>query len=273
VTYEFFRVTEAFGIHDAVIADGNRVVQVGAQCQAVLPQMLHVAHEAKCARAAQFVAEDARSHFIRKALAADNRGLEVDLDVEMEAAVRCDFTEAGTVLNANRLEDLEEFTRLGQFHQAGVVDSFDEVRRAAVHNRHFLAVDFYVAVIDGKPAERGQKMFDGADGIAFIIADNGAQRQVFDVMDTRLDIRDDAAAFGYEKAKPSIGLSRMQDYRCWRSTVHPRAGQFDLARNRSLARADKTIRHECRPSMPAQATAACSSATACHPLRRVETLS
>ena len=65
-------------------------------------------------------------------------------------------------LDADRLQNLDEPARRGELAEAGLVDQLDEGRGAAVHDRHFLAVDLDDAVIDRKAAQGGQEMLDRA---------------------------------------------------------------------------------------------------------------
>ena len=53
-------------------------------------------------------------------------------------------------------------------------------------------------------------MLDGSDRSASIIANNGAECQIFDIGYVRRDFRDDSSSFRNEKAEPSISLCWMQ---------------------------------------------------------------
>ena len=75
------------------------------------------------------MAEHAGAHLEGKALAADERGREVDLDVEVEAGVGRDLAPAVAVLHADRLQHLDELARGGELADAGLVDGVDESRR------------------------------------------------------------------------------------------------------------------------------------------------
>src|SRR5262249_15275769 len=104
-------------------------------------------------------------------------------------------------------------------------------------------VDLHIAVVDGKPAQRGQQMFDRADGDARVIAQHRAQRQVLDVTNIGGDLGDDAAAPAHEKTVARVDLPTMQHHRNGCAAVNSRTGQLDLAANRRLARSDKSLRH------------------------------
>ena len=86
-------------------------------------------------------------------------------------------------------------------------------------------------------------MLDCGDGNTGVIADNGTKGEIFDVSYVSRDVSDHSAAFGNNKAKTGIGFCRMQDDRYRRPAMHPRASEFDLARNRRLSCADESIRH------------------------------
>src|SRR6185295_9825603 len=106
------------------------------------------AHEAKGAGPGDFAAEDAGAHFVGKTLLADQRRGEVDFDVEVETSVGNKLAPALAFLDLDRLQNLDVAARSGKLADAGVVDQLDEGSRAAVHDRHFFAVDFDDAVID-----------------------------------------------------------------------------------------------------------------------------
>ena len=189
------------------------------------------------------VAELAGIHLQRQALAADQRRREVDLDIEMEARVRRQLAPAVAVLDADRLENLDELARLRQLANADLVDRLDEGSGAAVHDRHFAGVDLDVAVVDAQAAQGGQQMLDRADGDAGVVAEHGAQREVLDVAHVGRDFGDDAAALADQETVAGVGFCRMQDHRNRRAAVDPRPGQLDLAPDRRLSRPDKSLGH------------------------------
>ena len=84
-------------------------------------------------------------------------------------------------------------------------------------------------------------MFDGADTRARIVANNSAESEVLHEADICRYLGNDSTALAYNKTETRIRFSRVehQRYRC--STVHPRALQLDLARDRRLSRADKSL--------------------------------
>ena len=103
--------------------------------------------------------------------------------------MRGQLAPAVAVVDADGLQNLDEFARLRQLADADLVDGLDEGRRAAVHDRHFAGVDLDVAVVDAEAAQRGQQMLDGADRDAAFVAEHGAQRQVLDVVGRRPGFR------------------------------------------------------------------------------------
>ena len=60
-------------------------------------------------------------------------------------------------------------------NDTGLIDRRDERRGAAVHDRHFRAVDLDDRVVDAKPGQRGQHMLRGGAQRAFGIADHGGE--------------------------------------------------------------------------------------------------
>src|SRR5665647_1520363 len=93
-------------------------------------------------------------------------------------------------------------------------------------------------------------ILDCADRHSGIVAKDRTQRETLDVLDAGRNFSDHATAFGDKKTEASIGGCRMQNNRNWRSAVDPRPCHLDLSRNRSLSRADESIRHM-RPSLDA----------------------
>ena len=89
--------------------------------------------------------------------------------------MRREFTPAAAFLNADGLQNLDVFARLGELANADAVNGVNEFRRTAVHDRHFFAVDLDVEIVDGKAAKRGEKMFDGSDRRAGIVTDDGTE--------------------------------------------------------------------------------------------------
>ena len=66
VAHELVGIAKAFAVDDAVVADGDGVLERGAERETGSPQPLHVLHEAEGAGAGK--------------LAAERAGIDVDLD-------------------------------------------------------------------------------------------------------------------------------------------------------------------------------------------------
>src|SRR5690554_1811407 len=150
MTDELHRAAQAFPIEDVVVTDGNRVVQRCAERQAGLPELLYVAHETKCPRDGQLVAKNARIDIEGQSLATNDGSVELDLDVQVESGMRAQLTDALAFLDADRPQNLDVLAGLRQLTDADLIDRLNERRGAAVHDRHFLAVDLDVAVVDRK---------------------------------------------------------------------------------------------------------------------------
>ena len=65
--------------------------------------------------------------------------------------------------------------RAGLRDDAGLIDRGDERRGAAVHDRHFGAVDFDGGVVDAHAAQRGENMLGGRDQRAVAVAQHGRE--------------------------------------------------------------------------------------------------
>ena len=137
--------------------------------------------------------------------------------------MRGQLAPAIAVLDANRLENLDELARLGKLADADLVDGLDEGGGAAVHDRHFARVDLDVAVVDAQAAQRRQQVLHRADGYAGLVAEHGAEREILDVADVGRDFGDDAAALADQEAVAGVGFCRVQHHRDGCAAVHPRA--------------------------------------------------
>src|SRR5271166_6559142 len=87
VADELVRIAQTFGIDDDVVLDGDGVLERGPERVARLPQPLDVAYKSEGPSPRDVPAEGGRIQVERAALAADGRRLEIDLDVEAEAAI------------------------------------------------------------------------------------------------------------------------------------------------------------------------------------------
>ena len=161
----------------------------------------------------------------------------------MEARVRLQLAPAIAVLDADRLEHLDELARLGQLADADLVDRLHEGGGAAIHDGHFARIDLDVAVVDAQAAQGRQQMLHRADGDARFVAEDGAEREILHIADVGRDLGDDAAAFADQEAVAGVGFRGVQHHRDRCAAVNPRARQFDLAANRRLSRPDKSLRH------------------------------
>src|SRR5690606_33183455 len=146
--------------------------------QPSFPELLDIVHEAEGAGDGQLVAKHTRIDIEGQALLPDERRIEVDLDVEMKPGMRRQLAPGRAFLDTNRLEHFDVLARLRQLTDAGLIDRFHERRRAAVHDRHFLAVDLDVAVVDRQSTERCEQMLDRPDSDARVVAYDGAEREI-----------------------------------------------------------------------------------------------
>ena len=161
VTDELVGVAQALGVDHPVLADGDGVLERGAEREAGAPQLLHVAHEAEGAGAGDLAAEDGRRQIDRLALAADHRGGEIDLHVEAEAAlVGEQFREGLALGDANGLQNLQVAAARVLGDDADLVDGVDERSRAAVEDRHFGPVDLDQNVVDAEARKSGHQVLD-----------------------------------------------------------------------------------------------------------------
>ena len=92
--------------------------------------------------------------------------------------MRRQFAPGLAVLDANRFEDLDETARHALLANTRLVNGIDERLGAAVHDRHFAAVDFDADIVNGQRANRGKKMLDRRHTGAISVAQDGAQGDV-----------------------------------------------------------------------------------------------
>src|SRR5262245_36132916 len=146
-------------------------------------------------------------------------------------------------LDAHRLQHLDELARLRQFANARLVDGGNEAGGTAIHDRHFAGIDLDETVVDVEASQGRQQVLDGAHRHSGIVAEHGAQGQVFHRLDVGRNIDDDASAPGDQKPKAGIWLRRMQHQAHGRTTVHPRASQLNFMSDSGLARPYKSPGH------------------------------
>src|SRR6185436_773966 len=126
VAHELVGETQTFAVDDAVVADCDGVFERGAERKAGGPQALHILHEAEGARARQFAAEGARVHVDLDLLIADQRRVEIDLDIEVETVVRSKLTIGTGVFHRDLLQDLEVAARRLELGKTDLIDRLDE---------------------------------------------------------------------------------------------------------------------------------------------------
>src|SRR5262245_61472502 len=141
VPHEFVGEAKTFAIDDAVVADGNRIVERSAESKPGSPEPLHVLHEAEGPGAGDFAAEGTRVQVDLDALIADQRGIEIDGDIEMETVMRGELAIGAGIFHRDLLQNFEVAAGGFELGQAHLVDRLDKARGAAVHDRNFGAVD------------------------------------------------------------------------------------------------------------------------------------
>src|SRR5262249_32725947 len=127
VAHELVGVAKAFAVDDAVVADGNGILERSAERQTGGPQPLNVLHEAEGAGAREFTAERAGIHIQLDFLPADQGAVEVDLDVEVEAIMRGQLARGPSVLDAHGFQYLQVAPRSVELDQPHFVDGLDEL--------------------------------------------------------------------------------------------------------------------------------------------------
>ena len=132
------------------------------------------------------VVEKSIERLLRAAL--EDRVIELDLEVDLEAIERSKLGPLVAVLDAHRF-----LTRTKRFGRALLLDSGrlqqeNERTGAAVHDRHFRRAQLDKGIVDSEPGERRQQMLDGRDP-ALALAQGGPSIGVADILGVRADVR------------------------------------------------------------------------------------
>ena len=210
VAHEFVAEAQALRIDDAGVRNGDRILERCAQRESRLPQPLDVGEEAESARARQFAAEGRRIEPQRLALMADGGVVEVDLDVEGQAALAGrQFGECAAPLHAHGLENFDMPALRRQHGQTRLVDRGDEGGRRAVENRRFRPVDLHQSIVDAQTGQSRHGVFDGRNRIA---AAEPYRRAEFGRDDARPEGGRDrlGGEIGAHEDDARIGFRRMQ---------------------------------------------------------------
>ena len=88
---------------------------------------------------------------------------------------------ARAAFDAHRLDDADVAAVHVERLDAGLVDRVDEGRGAAIHDRHFAAVDLDQQIVDAEAEQRGHDMLDGRDVVTGRIAKHRAERRTADL--------------------------------------------------------------------------------------------
>ena len=188
-------IAQAFRIDDAVVADGDGVLERGAEREAGLPELLDVAHEAEGAGAGNLAAEALGREVERPALAADQRGSKsISTSRRKPRSYGTSSAKAAPCATRTGFRTLMVAAAAPQDHDADLVDRVDERGGAAVHDRHFGAVDLDEDVVDAEAAQGRHQVLDRRDGAAHAVADDGAERG-----------GDDGAVMGVDDALAAAG--------------------------------------------------------------------
>src|SRR5262249_38195479 len=162
VANELVGKTRTLGVEDPVVAHDQRVLERGAERIARVPQRRHIAHEAEGAGARDVATERFRRRVDRQRLTPDQRVLELDLRLDVEAArVGPYLSERVSPYNPHGLEDPDVAAGLIKRLKTDRVDRRDKRGRAAVHDRRFGTIDFNDGVVDAQAPKRGQNGLRG----------------------------------------------------------------------------------------------------------------
>jgi hypothetical protein len=140
-------------------------------------------------------------------LAADQRRVEIDLDLETHAVIGAKLAPRTAMLDANRLGYADVAALDAERHQTDLFDRIDEGHRAAVHDRHFSAIDFDQNVVEAQCVDRGHHVFDRRDGARRGKAEDGAEIGVADLRGNRAKFGDFAILVHAIEYDAGVGFS------------------------------------------------------------------
>ena len=112
------------------------------------------------------------------------------------------------IADRDRLEDLDRSPRLILGERAGTLDQMQKRRRAAIHDRHFWAIELDNRIVDAAAGERRHQMLDRADADAFAIRQHCRQRGFDRVLPAGADL-----GAGIEPAKDDAAIRRCRTHR------------------------------------------------------------
>src|SRR3954452_6440484 len=236
VTDELIREAQTFRVDDGVLPDRDRVVERSAEGEAGLPELFDVADEAEGAGAGDFLAVFGGGEIEDPPLAADDRVVEVDLDIETEAAPAwLQFGEGPAARDADRLQNLQVAAGRPYRRQPVLLDGGHEGGRAAVEDGKLRAVDLDQDVVDAEPAEGGHQVLDDGDRAAFRLPDDGAE---FGGRHREMAGFDEAVVAAgeprSEKNDAVVRFGRVKDDFDFAARVNPHSSQDDRRAKRRL---------------------------------------
>ncbi len=177
VARAFVAVAQPLGIEQAGIVEHHRILERGAERKTGAPELGSIVHESEGPGAADFAAEPFRVEIEHIVLTADHRIGEVDFDLGTEAGrMGTQFAKRIAHRDLYRLQHLDEAARRRLCENAALIDRGDEGGGAAVHDRHFRAIELDHRIVDRAAGERRQQMLDRADADAFAIRQDRRKR-------------------------------------------------------------------------------------------------
>ncbi len=228
VPNEFVRVAQAFFVHDRLAVEHDRVRKRPAKRKPVLLQVFDLMAEAERPCPRDFRLERRRIEVERIELPVDNAAVfERDLKVGRKADARPQLGILVAVFHAHRFAHADRAHRFALRHDARAFDQEHERRRAAVHDRHFRAVDFDDEVGNAEADDSGHQVLNRVNLHAIDVADRRTQARVGDAIKARRhDARDsrmicaaenDARAFrrrqqGNGGQNPSVYANALADH-------------------------------------------------------------
>ena len=186
---ELVLVAEAVLVQHPVIVQHDGVVHRPAEREVARAHELEVADETEGPRAADFPQEGRRREVHAGALAvlAEDRVLELDLEVDLEALVGLEARPLVAVPDFDRLADAHETLRRGLLLDAGGLHQEHERSGAAIHDRHFRRGELDERVVDAQAGERRQQVFHRRH-LGVTHRQRGAERRLGDVGGARRDV-------------------------------------------------------------------------------------
>ena len=217
---ELVLIAQALFVKNLVAADHHRVIEAATTCQTHFAQLIDLFGKAEGPRARDFALECAVHQSDALVLFSDCVAVEIDLEADRETITGGERCLPSVIGYRNALEDLNDAAGLVLCHDTRTFDEEHEGCRAAIHDRHFRAVNLDIDIVDAATGERGEQMFNGGNLDPVVSAQSGAKCGLDHILDAGFNLcivsgfvsaaEYNACIFGGGLENDGHGVSRVQ---------------------------------------------------------------